>query len=180
MHKPPNQDLFNRYRNVNERIHDEAAHHHASAVAMLKRFPEPLFEPGGQFHHPELWEEYLSWRELLACTDRLDFQTYWRFEDWDKRCRSFLRRARWSQGKFDFSSRFGQQDPSFKRALGGTEAIRVHFKTLGLSPVASNDEIKSAYRRLAVEHHPDKEGGDTGRMQQINVAYNELRRIRRF
>lgn len=37
-----------------------------------------------------------------------------------------------------------------------------HCKTL--------DEVKSTYRKLALEHHPDK-GGDTATMQAINKEY---------
>jgi hypothetical protein len=170
------EEFLARSRNLSERLLDESLHHHATALALIKRFPVHLFEPGGQFHHPDLWDEYQDWAEMLACTDRLDQQTYWRFEDWDKRCHAHLRRVRWSQGKFDFNS----QRRDFKRFFSGTEAVRHHFRTLSLAPTATNDEIKAAYRRLATEHHPDKDGGDTARMQQINVAYKELRRLRRF
>lgn len=33
------------------------------------------------------------------------------------------------------------------------------------------DQVKSLYRSLAKEHHPDKEGGDTATMQAINTEY---------
>jgi DnaJ domain len=174
--QPRHEEFLSRNRNLSERLLDEGAHHHATAVSMLKRFPVRLFEPGGEHHQPELWDEYLDWAELMGCTDRMDFQTFWRFEDWDKRCRAHLRRARWSHQKFGASS----QRQDFKRFFQGTDAVRGHYRTLGLTPRATNDEIKAAYRRLATEHHPDKDGGDTSRMQQINVAYNELRRLRRF
>jgi curved DNA-binding protein CbpA len=32
------------------------------------------------------------------------------------------------------------------------------YQTLGVSPGATADEIKRAYRRLASQHHPDKGG----------------------
>lgn len=38
------------------------------------------------------------------------------------------------------------------------------------------DELKVAYRRLAMEHHPDK-GGNTETMQQINAEYEYLLRV---
>ena len=47
------------------------------------------------------------------------------------------------------------------------------YQTLGVSPGATADEIKRAYRRLASQHHPDK-GGDKSRFQEIQAAYDAL------
>ena len=47
------------------------------------------------------------------------------------------------------------------------------YKILGLPKFASTDEIKKAYRKLAMECHPDR-GGDEERMKKINVAYQIL------
>lgn len=49
-----------------------------------------------------------------------------------------------------------------------------HYQTLGISRDATPEEIKAAYRRASAEHHPDREGGDTQRMQSINAAYGVL------
>lgn len=48
-----------------------------------------------------------------------------------------------------------------------------HYTTLGLSKSASQDEIKSAFRRLAKQHHPDI-GGDPNKFKAINEAYTVL------
>ena len=52
-------------------------------------------------------------------------------------------------------------------------------KRLGLGETATLKEIKSAYRRLAHRHHPDKHGGTTGEktgetMKRLNSAYKLL------
>lgn len=48
-----------------------------------------------------------------------------------------------------------------------------YYQTLGVSPTATPEEIKKAYRKLANQHHPDK-GGDQARFKDISVAYDTL------
>ncbi len=52
---------------------------------------------------------------------------------------------------------------------------RDYYEILGVSKAASPDEIKKAYRRLAVQYHPDKQGGDEAKFKEINEAYEVLR-----
>ena len=52
-----------------------------------------------------------------------------------------------------------------------------YYEALGVSADASADEIKSAFRKLAREHHPDATGGDdesTQRYKEISEAYAVL------
>ena len=54
-----------------------------------------------------------------------------------------------------------------------------HFAILGLSPAATQAEIKSAYRKLARSHHPDLNPADQSspdRFRAIQVAYETLTR----
>jgi curved DNA-binding protein len=48
-----------------------------------------------------------------------------------------------------------------------------YYLILGVPKGASEDEIKRAYRRLAMQHHPDR-GGDQNKFQQIQQAYDVL------
>ena len=36
------------------------------------------------------------------------------------------------------------------------------------------DAVKHEYKRLAMIHHPDRQGGDTATMQEINKQYQEI------
>lgn len=49
-----------------------------------------------------------------------------------------------------------------------------YYKRLGVSKTASPEEIKRAYKKLAMQHHPDR-GGNQRTFQEINEAYNTLK-----
>lgn len=51
---------------------------------------------------------------------------------------------------------------------------RNYHKILGVSAEANKEEIKSAYRRLVKECHPDQTGGDSDRFRDIQEAYSVL------
>jgi molecular chaperone DnaJ len=54
---------------------------------------------------------------------------------------------------------------------------RDHYQTLGVSRTASAEEIKKAYRQLALRHHPDRNPGDRGaedRFKEAAEAYSVL------
>ncbi|HPD99019.1 molecular chaperone DnaJ [Candidatus Saccharibacteria bacterium] len=52
---------------------------------------------------------------------------------------------------------------------------RDYYEVLGVTKDASADEIKKAFRRMAVQHHPDKEGGDETKFKELNEAYEVLK-----
>lgn len=49
-----------------------------------------------------------------------------------------------------------------------------YYTILGINKNASPEEIKRAYRKLAMECHPDRTGGDEAKFKQINEAYEIL------
>jgi DnaJ-class molecular chaperone len=48
-----------------------------------------------------------------------------------------------------------------------------HYKTLGVDKQASADDIKRAFRKLAMQHHPDR-GGNEAQFKEIQAAYDVL------
>jgi molecular chaperone DnaJ len=53
-------------------------------------------------------------------------------------------------------------------------AKRDYYEVLGVGKVASADEIKKAFRKLAIENHPDR-GGNEEKFKEINEAYEVLK-----
>lgn len=54
-------------------------------------------------------------------------------------------------------------------------AKRDYYEVLGVGKGASADEIKKAFRRQAIQYHPDKEGGDEAKFKEVNEAYEVLK-----
>ncbi|WP_342381436.1 molecular chaperone DjiA [Myxococcus stipitatus] len=62
----------------------------------------------------------------------------------------------------------------------------MHYEVLGLTPAASDSDVKRAFRRLAAELHPDKHAHLSGedadeaarQFQEVRDAYEEIRRLR--
>lgn len=52
---------------------------------------------------------------------------------------------------------------------------RDYYEILGVSKTASDDEIKKAFRKAAVQYHPDKQGGDEEKFKEVNEAYEILK-----
>ena len=55
------------------------------------------------------------------------------------------------------------------------------YKILGVSPDASDEEVKKAYRQLAKKYHPDvnKEAGAEERFKKIQNAYDTIMNMRK-
>lgn len=62
--------------------------------------------------------------------------------------------------------------PGWPQAPQGPPPAKL-YETLELPPTANTEEVRKAYRRLAVLHHPDK-GGDAEKFKEISQAYEAL------
>ncbi|MFZ0089810.1 MAG: J domain-containing protein [Solirubrobacteraceae bacterium] len=55
------------------------------------------------------------------------------------------------------------------------------YRTLGISPSASDADVRVAYRRLVQRHHPDHNGGSpesARRFEEVQEAYAQIQRLR--
>ena len=70
------------------------------------------------------------------------------------------------------------QDREAFRHINQGGVRTTHYQTLGVANNATQEQIKSAYRKLARQYHPDLNTTDDAktRMQEINFAYQELMR----
>ena len=60
------------------------------------------------------------------------------------------------------------------------------YRVLEVSPQATDDEVRKAYRRMSMKHHPDKvahlgpefQKTATEKFQRVNAAYAAIKKIR--
>lgn len=68
------------------------------------------------------------------------------------------------------------------------EDVNAAYSILGLTPEASDEDIKKAYRKMAVKYHPDKvsylgedfQAEAKEKFQKLNEAYEQLKKQRQF
>src|ERR1700741_4730854 len=61
---------------------------------------------------------------------------------------------------------------------GAEVAKRDYYETLGIARTASDAEVKAAFRKLAMKHHPDRNPGDKDcehKFKEVNEAYEVLK-----
>lgn len=64
------------------------------------------------------------------------------------------------------------QTTEFVRRVFGTDTS--FYDVLGVDKGAGADEIKRAYRKLALVHHPDRSGGDTEKFKALSIVHSVL------
>ena len=102
------------------------------------------------------------------------------------RARAYLAEEKYEEAVRDFKQALeestvagGREDEALKRELRSAEIDlkrskkKDYYKILGISKTANEAEIKKAYRKESLKHHPDK-GGDEEKFKLCSEAYNIL------
>jgi hypothetical protein len=79
--------------------------------------------------------------------------------------------SEWTSDEYGFKTKNKKLDDEFRKS-----SLPNYYKILGLSTEASKDEIKTRFRNLVKEWHPDRNKGrfTEKRMSEINKAYEVL------
>lgn len=93
------------------------------------------------------------------------------------------------QGTGGWQGTGGQDYGGWGRQAGGSSPSmdrNSNYATLGVSPSATDDEVKAAYRSLALKYHPDRYAGKSDaerqaaeeKFKEINAAYEAIKKER--
>jgi hypothetical protein len=75
----------------------------------------------------------------------------------------------------DFRKR--RATPTIRRPVGKSAQDLEALRFMGFNEFPSEDELKQRYHRLAMEMHPDRQGGNESRFKLLAKSYKHLRRI---
>lgn len=97
------------------------------------------------------------------------------------------RQSSYNQWQEDHSeSDYGQQNGGYQSSQNAAGNPPNPYKTLGIDPSATDEEVKKAYRRMAMRYHPDRvenlgeemKKNATEQFRVINEAYETIKRER--
>lgn len=67
--------------------------------------------------------------------------------------------------------------PTIRRPVGKSSQDLEALRFMGFDDFPSEDDLKQRYHRLAMEMHPDRQGGNESRFKLLAKSYKHLRRV---
>ncbi|MDA4123691.1 MAG: DnaJ domain-containing protein [Thaumarchaeota archaeon] len=103
-----------------------------------------------------------DWARTLERRRRI-YEELWRADE------ERVRRQR-ERDPYNNRRRPGQDDRGNPFDIGAVKEVPRASQVLGIRAGATEDEIKAAYKRMAMAWHPDRPGGSAEKMKDINEA----------
>jgi hypothetical protein len=130
---------------------------------------EPFRKPDAFSGGARSRDEALAEARRAAGVPLVEIEPYWA-RAW---ARVLLGRAPWGvRGEGGASSSAHGRSTTANAARAGTTSI---WETLGLTPRATADDLRRAFRERALATHPDR-GGDAEAFRQVQHAFKEAQR----
>ncbi|KAG2236342.1 hypothetical protein INT48_001406 [Thamnidium elegans] len=113
---------------------------------------------------------------LLDCDRAIELDNEF-YKVYSRRAGCYMETEQYEEAVRDYK-KLTEVDPSNRAELELKKSLRKdYYKVLGLSKTATETEIKKAYRKLALQYHPDKNDGDAkaeARFKEVGEAYTIL------
>lgn len=129
----------------------------------IKNFAKSQFESNSQITEvePLLTSDDERLKKLI---DELTVNSNAKFEqmDFEFTKKAYQEKKKASSGsqsqsnKYTSSQNNNSQNKSNSNYRSSSNKMQIHFETLGITPNASNEEVKQAYKKKIKEFHPDK------------------------
>lgn len=176
-------------KGINSKLHQNRAMASIKVHIHFPRFFHPnnqhLLEKGKPIDIPILLPQLKDYKSAISDCDRALALDPSYLKARKTRARALGESGSWEDAVREYKSIYesNPQEPGIEREIHNAELElkkskrKDYYKLLGVEKDASDNEIKKAYRKLAIVHHPDKNPGDEAaaeKFKEIGEAYECL------
>ncbi|GAN09114.1 DnaJ homolog subfamily C member 7-like [Mucor ambiguus] len=144
---------------TNDHMNSRLYSNRAAVLQKQKKFEEALLDCDKAIELDE--EFYKAYSRRAGC--------YMETEQYEEAVRDYKKLTEVDASNREYHNLLRKAELELKKSLR-----KDYYKILGLTKTASETEIKKAYRKLALQYHPDKNAGDDkaeARFKEVGEAY---------